>query len=206
VGPIYLEVFRGFALALCYRFAARSGKAAFGATFRNRTSSSRYDHLMFRGDGVLAGAGVRYIRAFSTQGPKVLSAPVTNGQVADQFYSADDDQSRQAATRLISDIGLRPVYVGGSDRINVVDGITRLWFCGGRCYSPRMPRKDGFLLLACCTQEDVGLFAFFGLSWHTICISRSTGPDDPSLPVLRRVRPRRPSSLWQKPRRGSVTH
>lgn len=76
----------------------------------------------------LAAAGVRYIRAFSTQGPEVLDAPVVDGQVADQFFTADDDESRRLASELIADIGLRPVYVGGSDRVNIVDGITRLWF------------------------------------------------------------------------------
>lgn len=76
----------------------------------------------------LAQAAVRYVRAFSTQGPEVLTAPVIDGQTADQFYTADDDQARELTAQLISDVGLRPVYVGGSDRVNIVDGVTRLWF------------------------------------------------------------------------------
>ena len=76
----------------------------------------------------LERTGARYIRAFSTQGPEVLAAPVIDGQAADQFYTAVDDESRELAARLITDTGLRPVYVGGSDRVDIVDGITRLWF------------------------------------------------------------------------------
>lgn len=77
----------------------------------------------------VARTGARYVRAFSTQGPEVLAAPVIGGQAADQFYTADDDESRGLAARLITGTGLRPVYVGGSDCVNVVDGVTRLWFC-----------------------------------------------------------------------------
>jgi 8-hydroxy-5-deazaflavin:NADPH oxidoreductase len=76
----------------------------------------------------LQRTGARYVRAFSTQGPEVLAAPVIGGQPADQFYTADDNESRELAARLITDTGLRPVYVGGSDRVNVIDGVTRLWF------------------------------------------------------------------------------
>ena len=76
----------------------------------------------------LEQVGVRYVRAFSTQGPEVLAAPVIDGETADQFYTADDDQARDLAAHLIADVGLRPVYVGGSDRVNIVDGVTRLWF------------------------------------------------------------------------------
>jgi predicted dinucleotide-binding enzyme len=71
---------------------------------------------------------VRYVPALSTQGPEVLAAPVIAGQTADQFYTADDEEARQLAARLITDVGLRPIYVGGSDRVNIVDGVTRLWF------------------------------------------------------------------------------
>jgi hypothetical protein len=30
--------------------------------------------------------------------------------------------------RLIADVGLRPVWVGGPDEVEVVDGVLRLWF------------------------------------------------------------------------------
>jgi 8-hydroxy-5-deazaflavin:NADPH oxidoreductase len=77
---------------------------------------------------VLRRTGARYVRAFSTQGPEVLADPVIGGQAASQFYTADDNESQELAARLITDVGLRPVYVGDSDRVNVVDGVTRLWW------------------------------------------------------------------------------
>ena len=50
------------------------------------------------------------------------------GQSADQYYTADDDEARTTAATLIAATGLRPIFTGGSDRVSVVDGITRLWF------------------------------------------------------------------------------
>jgi 8-hydroxy-5-deazaflavin:NADPH oxidoreductase len=50
---------------------------------------------------VLQRTGARYVRAFSTQGPEVLADPVIGGQAASQFYTADDDESREQAARLI---------------------------------------------------------------------------------------------------------
>jgi 8-hydroxy-5-deazaflavin:NADPH oxidoreductase len=76
----------------------------------------------------LSGVGVRYVRAFSTQGPEVLAVPVIEGQAADQFFTAADGDSKDRAQELITAVGLRPVYIGGHDRIHVVDGVTRLWF------------------------------------------------------------------------------
>lgn len=93
----------------------------------------------------LAQAGVRYVRAFNTQGPEVLTAPIIGGQTADQFFTADDDLSREYAAQLISDVGLRPIYVGGSDRVNIVDGVLRLWF--SLAIKQDLGRHLGFRLL-----------------------------------------------------------
>lgn len=95
---------------------------------------------------VLRRAGVRYVRAFSTQGPEVLAAPVVAGQAADQFFTADDDESRRAVAELITGIGLHPVHVGGSEHVHVVDGVTRLWFA--LAVKQGLGRHLGFRLLA----------------------------------------------------------
>lgn len=73
---------------------------------------------------------VRYIRAFCTQGPEVYRAPMIDGMVPDQFYTAADEESRTKIATLIKDVGLRPVYIGESDQrhVSVIDGVTRLWF------------------------------------------------------------------------------
>lgn len=76
----------------------------------------------------LTQAGARYIRAFSTLGWELLADPIVEGQPADQFFTASDEPARAVAERLIGDIGLRPIYVGGDESVHVVDGLTRLWF------------------------------------------------------------------------------
>lgn len=58
----------------------------------------------------------------------VLGAPVIEGQRPDQFFTADDEEARRIAEELISATGLRPVFAGGGDRVDIVDGVTRLWF------------------------------------------------------------------------------
>ncbi|MER7848661.1 NAD(P)-binding domain-containing protein [Kitasatospora sp. NPDC096077] len=100
---------------------ALAGKPVIDATVR------------FGGDALhsrdpLVNAGARYIRAFSTLGWELLADPVVDGVPADQFFTACDADTRATAERLIADIGLRPVYVGGNDTVHVVDGLTRLWF------------------------------------------------------------------------------
>ncbi len=104
----------------------------------------------------LSAAGVRYVRAFSTQGPEVLTAPVIAGQPADQFYTADDEEARDTAATLIAATGLRPVCVGGSDRVSVVDGVTRLWFA--LAVKQGLGRHTGFRLLTDTRQGGAPLF------------------------------------------------
>lgn len=76
----------------------------------------------------IVDAGAHYIRAFSTLGFEFLSAPVVEGVAADQFFTAADQPTQAIAERLIADIGLRPIHVGGNESVDVVDGVTRLWF------------------------------------------------------------------------------
>jgi len=69
-----------------------------------------------------------YFRAFNTLGWEQFDRPVVGGVQADLFFCGPDGDPRVMVERLIADVGLRPVWVGGPDEVEVVDGVLRLWF------------------------------------------------------------------------------
>jgi 8-hydroxy-5-deazaflavin:NADPH oxidoreductase len=66
-------------------------------------------------------------RAFNSLGWDVLANPVLGGVQADLFFCGPDGRGREAVENLISDAGLRPIWVGGADQVDTVDGVLRLW-------------------------------------------------------------------------------
>jgi predicted dinucleotide-binding enzyme len=68
----------------------------------------------------------RYARAFNTLGGENFANPDFAGTAADLFYSCGPDD-RPALERLISAVGLRPMYLG-DNQYDTVDGVLRLWF------------------------------------------------------------------------------
>ena len=75
-----------------------------------------------------AAPGALYYRAFSSYGWEQIERPVVDGIAADQFFCGPDGRPRATIEQLISDIGFRPVWVGGPEDVDVVDGLLRLWF------------------------------------------------------------------------------
>jgi len=73
-------------------------------------------------------AGALPVRAFNTLGWESFADPVVGGQQASLFYAADEGTAKDVAEQLIRDVGLEPVWVGGIDKAEVVDSLTRLWF------------------------------------------------------------------------------
>jgi hypothetical protein len=70
-----------------------------------------------------------YFRAFNTLGWENFANPeFAGGERADLFYAGADGPARATAETLISDVGLRPVWVGGPDQVETVDAVARLWF------------------------------------------------------------------------------
>jgi len=65
-------------------------------------------------------------RAFNSLGWENFADPHYADEVADLFFSGPDDTARATVEGLISDVGLRPIYVGTDP--NLVDGVLRLWF------------------------------------------------------------------------------
>jgi len=77
---------------------------------------------------VLAGLATDEIpvfRAFNSLGWENFKDPRYGDEVADLFYAGPDGASRPIVERLISDIGLRPIYVGPDAEL--VDNVLRLW-------------------------------------------------------------------------------
>jgi hypothetical protein len=85
-----------------------------------------------------------FVRAFSTLGGECFSNPQLGGVQIDLFFCGHGP-SRSIAEKLIADIGLRPVYLGDLQAVELVDGLTRLWF--GLAYGQGKGRRIAFKLL-----------------------------------------------------------
>lgn len=68
-----------------------------------------------------------FVRAFSTLGGENFATPKIDNTQIDLFYCGHA-ASRAISDQLIADVGLRPVYVGDLNAVDLVDGMTRLWF------------------------------------------------------------------------------
>jgi predicted dinucleotide-binding enzyme len=73
-----------------------------------------------------AAPDARYVRAFNTLGWENFANPTFDGVAADLFFSAAE-ADRDVVEQLISDVGLRPAYLG-PDKADVVDNVLPLWF------------------------------------------------------------------------------
>jgi predicted dinucleotide-binding enzyme len=67
-------------------------------------------------------------RAFNSLGWENFAEPIFDGIQADLFYCGPDGDTRTIVERLISDVGLRPVYLGGNEQMKLLDSIAALWF------------------------------------------------------------------------------
>jgi predicted dinucleotide-binding enzyme len=86
----------------------------------------------------------RVFRAFSTLGWENFAEPQLGGMPIDLFFCGPDEaNARQAVERLITAVGLRPVYIGGLEQVPALDGVTRLWFAlvSGQKHSRRLAFK-----------------------------------------------------------------
>jgi hypothetical protein len=73
-----------------------------------------------------AAPGARYARAFNSYGWENFAEPMFDGLAADLFFSAPE-ADRAAVEQLISDVGLRPAYLGPEQQ-DVVDRLLPVWF------------------------------------------------------------------------------
>jgi predicted dinucleotide-binding enzyme len=66
-------------------------------------------------------------RAFNSIGWENFAEPVVDGEQADLFYCGPEGDSQSVVEKLIADIGLRPVRVGGLETAPLVDNLGSLW-------------------------------------------------------------------------------
>lgn len=72
-------------------------------------------------------------RAFNSLGWEVFKDPTFGDQRADMFYCGSPDQSATGIMdALIEAVGLRPVRIGGLEKVDVVDAIVHLYFAIAR--------------------------------------------------------------------------
>ena len=67
-------------------------------------------------------------RAFNSLGWENFAEPNFNGVQADLFYCGSDGEAKSKVEQLISDVGLRPIYLGGNQQMGLLDSLTSLWF------------------------------------------------------------------------------
>ena len=66
-------------------------------------------------------------RAFNHLGWENFKDPRYGEEVADLFFCGPAGAQRAVVESLISDVGLRPIYIGGLDQSEALDGLLRLW-------------------------------------------------------------------------------
>jgi len=91
-----------------------------------------------------AAPQAKFYRAFNSLGWDIYANPVVGGQQADLFYAGPEGASKQVVEKLISDVGLRPIWVGGPDQVDTVDGVLRLWYM----LSGKRGRRIAFKLIS----------------------------------------------------------
>ena len=75
-----------------------------------------------------AAPQAQLFRAFNNLGWEIFANPVVGGIQADLFYAGPEGRGMETVERLISDVGLRPIWVGGADQAGTIDGVLRLWY------------------------------------------------------------------------------
>lgn len=70
----------------------------------------------------------RVYRAFNNYGWENFENPTYSEVAGDQFFAGPDGEGRHVIETLISNVGLKPVYLGGPDQAFLLDDLLKLWF------------------------------------------------------------------------------
>lgn len=71
----------------------------------------------------------KVFRAFNMLGWENFEQPLFGDEQADLFYCGpEESEALKTIEQLISEIGLRPVYIGGPELTPVLDNLVKLWF------------------------------------------------------------------------------
>lgn len=66
-------------------------------------------------------------RAFNSYSIHPFADPIYQGVQADLFYCGPAGEEKAIVEQLITEVGLRPIYLGENTMVEVVDGVIRLW-------------------------------------------------------------------------------
>jgi predicted dinucleotide-binding enzyme len=66
-------------------------------------------------------------RAFNSLGWELFANPKVGGERVDMFYSGQDGETKLVVEKLISEIGVQPVWVGDNTQAALVDNLGALW-------------------------------------------------------------------------------
>ncbi len=80
-------------------------------------------------------------RAFTSIGWETFRDPVFGDQRADLMYVGPPGPGQQVVEGLITDVGLRPVRLGGHEAADVLDSAIRVWFTLARQYGRHVALK-----------------------------------------------------------------
>jgi 8-hydroxy-5-deazaflavin:NADPH oxidoreductase len=84
-------------------------------------------------------------RAFNSLGWELFADPQLDGQQVDLFYSGPEGEARHQVEALITEIGLRPIWVGDNDQAHLVDNLGALWV--NQVFRHGWPRRWAFKAL-----------------------------------------------------------
>jgi predicted dinucleotide-binding enzyme len=87
----------------------------------------------------------KIFRAFNSLGWESFAEPQFGSLQADLFYCGAAGEVRPVVETLISEVGLRPVCLGGLDQVSVVDSIGVLWV--RLVFGQGLPRHLAFKML-----------------------------------------------------------
>ena len=93
----------------------------------------------------LHAPGALMVRAFNSLGWENFADPTFGDERTDLYWCGSPGRATEVAERLIADVGLRPMRLGGPEAVDVVDGVLRLWFSLVREHGGR--RQIGFKTL-----------------------------------------------------------
>jgi predicted dinucleotide-binding enzyme len=125
-------------------FAREHAEALDGKVIVDATNNIRAAKINAWPELTTALPRAQLYRAFNTLGWDVFANPLVGGTQADLFFCGPDGQGRQTVEQLIADAGLRPVWVGGPEQVETVDGVLRLWLVLSR----ERGRRIAFKLLS----------------------------------------------------------
>lgn len=106
---------------------SRLGSLLDGKLVVDAANNVRADHMNSANAAADAAPGAAYYRVFNSYGWEQIEQPVVDGTPADEFFCGPDGAPRATIEQLIGDVGFRPVWVGGPEDVEVVDGLLRLW-------------------------------------------------------------------------------